>query len=303
VKRVLITGIGGFLGGYCARELDSLGWSVFGVDSIAPENVCLPPGAIYRNIQLPNSEFPALLNEWKPDACIHCAGRASVPESFKSPSADFEASVALTAWLVSCLRERSPACKLILLSSAAVYGNPDRLPISENALCQPISPYGYHKRMAEMLLEQAARVFKQPCCSVRIFSAYGAGLQRQIIWEICQQATRTGTISLQGTGEETRDFIHANDVASAVALLLDNAEFVGENYNLATGCEVKVSTIANLVAGMLPEKICPQWQSRPRIGDPQRWVADISKISALGFKPKYDLNKGLASVLRWAQAL
>lgn len=303
MKRVLITGIGGFLGGYCARELDAQGWAVCGVDTIAPENVCLPPGAIYRNIQLPNSEFSALLREWKPDACIHCAGRASVPESFKSPTADFEASVALTAWLASCFRDQAPNCKLILLSSAAVYGNPERLPISEDALCQPISPYGYHKRMAEMLLEQAACVFKQPCCSVRIFSAYGAGLRRQIIWEVCQQATREGTISLQGTGEETRDFIHAKDVAKAVALLLDKAKFVGENYNLASGVEVKVSTIANLVAGMLPEKISPHWQSRPRIGDPQRWVADISKISALGFKPAYDLEQGVASVLRWAKTL
>jgi UDP-glucose 4-epimerase len=124
-----------------------------------------------------------------------------------------------------------------------------------------------------------------------------------VVWEICQQAVVSGSISMQGTGAESRDFIHAADVAAAIYLIVRHADFLGESYNVASGAEVKVSDIATLVSEMLPKKITPQWQSRQRQGDPERWIADISKISAFGFKPKYDLHEGLASVLRWAQTM
>lgn len=300
---LLITGIGGFLGGHVAREFSELGWIIHGVDTLAQENVFLPSGSFYKNFQLPDENFEALLQEWNPDACIHCAGRASVAESFNNPSADFEASVNLSAWLISTLRKFTPRCKLVFLSSAAVYGNPLDLPIRENSNCQPISPYGYHKKMVEMLLEQAAHLFGQPCCSARIFSAYGAGLRRQVIWEICQQAARSSSIVLQGSGQETRDFIHASDVAAAVSLLVQNANFGGECYNIASGVEVKVSEIANLVAELTPEELDIQFQSNTRKGDPERWAADISKITSFGFKPKYDLRSGLDSVLKWSRHL
>src|SRR5438552_189686 len=76
-----------------------------------------------------------------------------------------------------------------------------------------LSPYGYHKRQAELICEEFSRVYALPTAVARIFSAYGPGLRRQVVWDICEKALATGKLELRGTGAESRDFIHAADIA------------------------------------------------------------------------------------------
>ncbi len=302
-QTVLITGVAGFLGRYVARQFAAEGWRVVGLDDAPPENVPLRDGAQYFRLKLPHPQLADILRDEQPAACVHCAGRASVPLSMDDPAADFRDNTVLTFELLDTLRRHAPGCRFLLLSSAAVYGNPETLPVRETHRAAPLSPYGFHKLQCELLCEEFARIYALPAVSVRIFSAYGPGLRRQVIWDICERVLATGALTLRGTGEESRDFIHAADVARALALLARCAPGEGEIYNLASGAEVTVADLAAQIARSLGRKeVVPVFDGIARAGDPRNWRADIGKLAALGFAPSVPLEQGIRSVAAWASA-
>lgn len=272
------------------------------MDVIAPENSHLPVGGFYTRLELPSPGFATLLRETQPTALVHCAGRASVALSIEDPAADFRANTVLTFELLDLLRRETPQCKFLLLSSAAVYGNPETLPIAEDHRVAPLSPYGYHKHQAELLVQEFARMYGVRALAVRIFSAYGPGLRRQVVWDICERLLTTGTLHLSGTGTESRDFIHPADVASGLELLARRAPAEGEVYNLASGRETSVAELAGLVASALAVPVSPTFSGSARPGDPRNWRADITKLRALGFNPALSLEDGLAQCAAWARA-
>jgi UDP-glucose 4-epimerase len=298
-KTVLITGVAGFLGRYVARQFTRDGWRVIGLDDVPPENA---PAANYRRMRLPSPAFAELLRTDRPDVCVHCAGRASVPLSMEDPAADFRGNTVLTFELLDALRQHRPSCRFLFLSSAAVYGNPELLPIRETHPVAPLSPYGFHKRQCELLCEEFARIYGVPTASVRIFSAYGPGLRRQVVWDICEKVITTGALRLRGTGSETRDFIHAADVARALAVLAEKAPAEGEAYNLASGREVTIAELAALVVSSLRKEVEPLFDGGVRPGDPLQWRADISRIEQLGFAPAVTLEHGVQAVATWSSA-
>jgi UDP-glucose 4-epimerase len=301
-RTVLITGVAGFLGRYVVRQFARAGWHVIGLDDVPPENAPLGTGVTYHRLRLPDPALCEILRVAAPQACVHCAGRASVPLSLEDPSADFRANTVLTFELLEALRRAAPQCRFLFLSSAAVYGNPAALPISETSPLAPLSPYGYHKLQGETLCEEFSRIFDLPTASVRIFSAYGPGLRRQVIWDICQKVLTTGALRLQGTGGESRDFIHAADVARALSCLADRAPARGEIYNLASGREVTITDLAQQLVKALGKDVPLEFDGVSPPGNPRNWRADISRISALGFVPEVGLDDGLRAIATWSRA-
>lgn len=302
MKTVLITGAAGFLGRYVTRQFLREGWQVLAVDDVPPENAPAGPGVHFERMSLPDTRLPNLLRRTAPGVCVHCAGRASVPLSMDDPAADFQANTGLTFELLEVLRRHAPACRFLLLSSAAVYGNPSALPVAETHPIAPLSPYGYHKRQSELLCEEFSKIYGLPTASVRIFSAYGPGLRRQVIWDICQKAIGGGGVALRGTGDESRDFIHAADIAHALHMLSAHAPCDGEIYNLASGREITIGELARLILSALGNELAPEFDGAATPGQPLRWRADIGKICALGFEPAIPLEKGLRATAAWAAA-
>jgi UDP-glucose 4-epimerase len=300
-QTVLVTGVSGFLGRYVARHFARQAWKVVGVDEWAHENVQFP-GMAYHRIRLPSPEFAALLRACAPAVCVHCAGRASVGLSMDDPAADFQGNAVLTFELLEAVRRVAADCRFLLLSSAAVYGNPAALPVRETDPVQPLSPYGYHKRQAELLCEESARIYGLRTASVRIFSAYGPGLRRQVIWDVCEKVLTTGQLSLRGTGGESRDFIHAADIARALHLLATAAPCEGEIYNLASGREVTIAALAASLLEALGSAVAPEFDGQQTPGDPLHWRADIAKIQALGFAPSISFAEGIQAVATWCAA-
>ena len=299
-QSVLITGAGGFLGGYISRQFASDGWRVLAVDRLSPDLIHCPHGATYHQLLLPDPALGQLLDAEQPKICIHCAGRASVPFSMENPEADFRDNTVLTFELLETLRNHAPACRFLLLSSAAVYGNPDSLPVTEAQRPAPLSPYGYHKLQCELLCEEFTRIYDLPTAIIRIFSAYGPGLRRQVLWDICERALTSRNLVLHGTGAESRDFIHAADVARALALIASEAPCRAEVYNLATGREVTIRELAGLITAVLCPELEARFDGAVRAGDPRNWRADIGKVAALGFAPSIPLEQGIRSVATWA---
>ncbi|HEX8310167.1 MAG TPA: NAD-dependent epimerase/dehydratase family protein [Chthoniobacteraceae bacterium] len=301
-KTIFITGVAGFLGRYVARQFTRDGWKVIGLDDVPPENAQLPSGAVFHRMKLPSPQLAELIRETAPAACVHCAGRASVPLSMSDPAADFSSNVALTFEVLEALREHAPRCRFLFLSSAAVYGNPASLPVAETHAVAPLSPYGYHKRQAELLCEEFSRIYGLPTAVLRIFSAYGPGLRRQVVWDICEKVITTGALHLRGTGAESRDFIHAADVARALALLAENGPAQGDIYNLAAGRETTIAELAELVIASVGAKVTPSFDGQVPAGDPLHWRAEISKLAALGFTPATSLEQGVRAVATWSSA-
>jgi UDP-glucose 4-epimerase len=299
---ILITGVTGFLGRYIARSFTDRGWSVIGIGIAPPENAPLANLVKYYSLRLPSPNLKEILKEYSPSICIHCAGRASVGLSVADPTADFYSNTLLTLEMLDALRLKAPKCRFVFLSSAAVYGNPRSLPICEDQPTQPLSPYGFHKLQGEQLCLEFAKIYGVPTASARIFSAYGPGLRRQVMWDICHKAIVQNEVNLQGTGRESRDFIHALDIANALMLIANKAPMVGEAYNLATGEEVTIEMLANQILTSLEYSNLPQFDGIVPVGNPLNWQADISKLRALGFSPTVSLNRGVKTFTSWCRA-
>jgi UDP-glucose 4-epimerase len=302
MKTVLITGVAGFIGRYVARYFSKQGWKVIGTDNSPPENAPVADLSTYQRLQLPSPEFSNILQVHQPDALIHCAGRASVALSVSDPVADFYSNTIVTFNLLDALRLNTPHCKFIFLSSAAVYGNPSKLPIDETYPVSPISPYGFHKLQSEQLCLEFSKIYDIPTASLRIFSAYAPGLRRQVLWDICSKALTQERVVLQGTGQESRDFIHALDIAKALMVVATSAQMKGEVYNLASGREATISELATLVlegvehqGELVFDGIVPQ-------GNPLNWQADITKIESIGFMPSVQLEQGVKVFTNWCRA-
>jgi UDP-glucose 4-epimerase len=276
---VVVLGAGGFLGRYICREFSRQGTRVVGVGRTPPE-----PAEVSGFIQgnLLELELSGILRTEKPRWLINAAGGASVGQSFDEPHADWQKTVLVQARILEALRQSDAAAFYLFLSSAAVYGEPVRLPVTEDMPCRPISPYGMHKWQAELLQEEYTRFYGLRGAVLRIFSAYGEGLQRQVVYELSQKIRRAETqIEVYGTGEETRDFIHAADVARAVYCVA-KAEATGV-FNVASGRQTRIAELAQQLVDQLKPGLPISFTGEGKEGNPLRWQADVSKLRQLQF--------------------
>ena len=235
------------------------------------------------------------------DIIINCIGSANVGFSYSNTEEDFESNVGVVRTILEILREnRLNHVKFINLSSAAVYGNPTTLPVKETDSTQPLSPYGYHKFMAEWLLKEYSQCFGLKTLSLRIFSAYGSGQKKLLLWDLHEKIQNSvGNIVLFGTGNESRDFIHIEDIAHQILLAVDNADFVGEAINVANGVEVKISEIVELYLKYYPRKFNYEFNGEERLGDPLNWCGNIQKVKDWGYIQQFTIEKGINKYLEW----
>lgn len=301
-ETVLILGAAGFLGTALSHFCVKQGMQTIGVDIVAPDNT-VPFFAFYQTARL-ELEIGGLLKKFQPAYLIHLAGNADVGKSIVNPYNDFQGSVVLFSAVLDQVRQFSGATKVLFASSAAVYGQPKKLPIDENASLQPISPYGYHKWMCELVAKEYSSIYGVQTASARIFSAYGSGLRKQIFWDLCRKCSCSGTIELAGDGSESRDFIHAEDIANASLCILRGGDFAGECYNVARGDEVTISELAHRVLdsyGISRDRLV--FSNTGRAGDPKNWRADIGLLQALGFMPSVAFSQGVSEYVQWFKQL
>lgn len=292
--KILLLGSRGFIGSRLVYFFLAKGYDVFGCDLQEYHS----NEYIYQKVSILSTDFETLFTDQQFDACINTSGSGNVPLSISLPFSDFEANSYSVAKVLNTLRKFQPSCKYIQISSAAVYGNPEQLPISESALINPISPYGYHKWISELICHEYQTLYQIPIVIVRPFSVYGEGLRKQLFWDICSRLAVKDTIQISGTGLESRDFIHFHDLARLFDLIIHNSSFTGEIYNAATGLETSIRSVANLIEQNYGQRQI-LFSGETRIGDPLNWRADISKITKLGFKPVISLKEGIAGYIKW----
>jgi UDP-glucose 4-epimerase len=299
----LITGASGFLGSAIASRLATAGYQLYGVDILPPTRLFSWAGFYQGRVE--EIDLAKWMKGVPLSLICHLAGSASVPASIENPYADFIALMPGAAKLLSWNGKDGPRARFLFFSSAAVYGNPETLPVPESCRVRPTSPYGINKAAGEFLVDAYAKFYGFDAISLRVFSAYGPGLRRQVVWDIAKKAWLASRdhmkqIKLHGTGDESRDFIYADDIASIVLELascrLQNPSLV---VNVATGCETKIRALAEALIDKLDLDIQVVFSEPPRPGDPILWCADISLLRLLGCRPQTTLPEGLDNYATW----
>lgn len=296
--KILIIGSKGFIGSYAYRYFSKKHQQTFGADVSVDY-----ADTQYFNIDSTNSDFTDIFESHQFDVCINCSGAASVPDSLVHSLKDFTLNTYNVFKILDAIKKYNPSCKYINLSSAAVYGNPQSLPIKESHTISPVSPYGFHKKFAEEILQEFHQLFQINCCSLRIFSAYGIGLHKQLLWDISHKAKSQKNIELFGTGRETRDFINVEDIIQSIELVIEKGDFHAETYNIANGVQVSIKEIAEILLKELNFQGALTFSGHEREGDPLYWVADIKKLESLGYTQEVSLKEGLKKYAEWAKGI
>ncbi|MEM2093581.1 MAG: GDP-mannose 4,6-dehydratase [Candidatus Bathyarchaeia archaeon] len=304
--KVLVTGGAGFIGHNTAVYLKNQGYGVAAFDNLKRATGFAVERLKMHHVPLIKGDILSLKALKKAlagvDVVVHAAAYISVEESLKKPAMYFRNNVAGTANVAyACMRE---SVKLIYISSAAVYGNPAHLPISESHPANPISPYGLSKLMGEETVNFHARQGLKHV-TLRLFNVYGLGQSSAyagVITRFIERIRANKPPIIYGDGQQTRDFIHVNDVAEAIKLSVEK-RLENETLNIATGTPVTIRMLAELTIKHANPNLKPTF-AKPRPGDIKHSYADISKAKRLlGFNPKINLEQGLKELLKLKTSL
>ena len=290
--KVLVTGASGQIGSYVLERF---------VDKCDAVGVDLKPCPI-KDLKdlvvqgdLRNYEFVRKIVK-DVDAVIHLAAQVSVENSWNDPVYDAENNVIATINLLKACSDYG-ADRFVYISSAAVYGNPQYVPIDEEHPKNPISPYGVSKLAGE----HYCRVFSDRIHTVivRPFNVFSARMDPNnpysgVIAKFIHRVKKGLPPVIYGDGKQTRDFVHVRDVADFVEIVLKRGEN-GEAYNVGTGMETSILELARIIMDIAGINGKPVFD-KPRPGDIRRSCADISKARKLGFEPKTDLRRYLEEI-------
>jgi len=295
-QSVLVTGAAGFVGRYVAQAFENKGYQVHGLGwGKFPD---------FRDWGLTSwNESEVSLESLvefagKPDVIVHCAGGSAVGYSIEHPRQDFCLTVDTTSHVLEYIRRHSPETRLVYPSTAAVYGQVESVPITESASLKPVSPYGVHKLMAEDLCRLYATQFGLQIAIVRLFSIYGKGLRKQLLWDACQKFNR-GESTFFGTGEEIRDWLYVCDAAALLMMAEVHASTACPVVNGGSGTGTNVAMILNALALAFSVDIKPAFSSQSKPGDPDALVANIESAKSWGWLPQADCVQAVAEYAKW----
>ena len=286
--KILIIGSNGFIGGGFARAALEAGHEILGVGRHVDPNLS---SETYVQTDLSAEKLAPIITRFSPSVVLHAAGSASVEDSFASPLQDLKDLAFTLANTLEGVRISEARPLIIFPSSAAVYGAPDVLPINESAPLNPISPYGFDMVARELIAREYSECFGLHTVTARLFSVFGPRQRRLFIWELYRQlAEADSTVSLRGTGDETRDYLHVDDVSSAFLKLIDvEAALPSRNLviNVASGKEISMWQVAQRLREMIAPGKEIQCRGMSRPGNPLHWCADVSLVHSMapGWQP------------------
>jgi UDP-arabinose 4-epimerase len=317
--RVLVTGGAGYIGSHTAKVLARAGHEVVVLDNFSGgHRWAIKWGPCVEGDLADTTLVKQALTTYGLDAVMHFAASIQVGESARDPKKYFWNNVVNTLRLLDAMTETGVG-HIVFSSSAAVYGDPERVPIPEEHPTQPVSPYGDTKLMMERALRWYGAAYGIRWMALRYFNAAGADPEGELGEEhdpethliplvIRAALGRNPFVEVYGTdypssdGTAIRDYIHIVDLADAHVKALEHLARGGESLalNLGTGkghsVREVIATVAKVSGSPVPTRDAPR-----RAGDPPALVADPAKaMSILNWKPKYvELSQIVESAWRW----
>lgn len=317
--KVLVTGGAGYIGSHMTKVLLDKGHEVTVADNLERGfQEAIDPRAHFSNGDLRDKRFvEELFNKHKFDGVIHFAAYIAVGESMQHPEMYFENNFTAALNVLEAMRKNN-CNNFIFSSTAAVYGTPKQLPITEDHPKNPESPYGESKYMVEKLLRWLNKIYGINYVALRYFNASGASLdastgerhapETHIIPNVIKSVLEKRPFKLFGDTYDTpdrtcvRDYIHVLDLCEAHILALEKLVKDGGGYafNVGTGNGYSNKEIVSMVEKVSGTKIETEIVEK-REGDPNQLIADPSKIKQeLGFAPTYsDLETIIKTAWQW----
>ena len=302
--KYLITGVAGFIGSHTVANFLVNGHQVLGVDSLRTGKIDNLKSSLqdanfrFEQIDILNrSLLQATVTAYKPEAIIHLAALVSVVESVENPDLNISINVNGTQNVAEVARQSNVA-RLVFASSAAVYGEPQSIPISEDSTLKPENPYGAAKLEGESILLNYGRRYGMQTRCLRYFNVYGPRQNPDspysgVISIFLRQAKSGEAVTVYGDGSQTRDFIFVEDVARANRIAAEKESCPCGSYNICTGREHSILNLIDSIKmeyGELPQ---PGF-SHPRPGETMRSCGQPDKAAKfLNFKAETTLAKGL----------
>lgn len=296
--KVLVTGSSGQLGSYVCELLMRTN-QVLGLDIRDQPYADIRPISVKGDICEPAHVSAVLRNV---DAVVHCAAQVSVEKSRLDPLSDARTNVLGT---VNLLHESLQAgvTKFVYVSSAAIFGPPKYIPLDENHPTEPMSNYGASKLAGEKYALAHSKFSNMETVSVRPFNFYSARAAPDspysgVITKFILRVKQGQPPVIEGDGRQTRDFIHARDVARMIELILARRGLTGEVFNCGSGSSTSVLQLANTIVALSGKTGLKPSVVPPRVGDIRDSLASTTKsVGVLGFKPRIQLQEGLRELL------
>jgi len=303
--KTLVTGGAGFIGSHLVRRLLREGYEVTVVDDMSAGK--------YENLDLSRVELkPLSIISSNPtirkliedcDVVYHLAVKC-LPESLENPFTSFQVNDYGTFEVAKACTETKK--KLVYVSTCEVYGETGKIPIPEDCNLNPGTPYAASKAAGEMWVKAFHHAFGLDYIIIRPFNAYGVNVRvdkyAPVSIKFIQRIRENKPPIIYGNGEQTRDFIHVEDIARGIHLATEK-EIWGETVNLGTGRETSINKIAEIILKEYDSELEPvHVEERP--GDVRRFCADTAKAEAkIGFKAEKNVEKSLSEVVEWYESL
>lgn len=295
-KKVIVTGGAGFIGSHLVERLVALGYEVHVVDNlVAGKREQVHPEATLHVVDIRDKEKlnPIFAGT---DTVFHLAALPSVPYSIENPIETHEVNALGTLKVIVASRDTGVR-RIVYSSSSAVYGDQEKLPVNEDAICEPKSPYGLQKLESEHYLRLASELYGIETVSLRYFNLYGprqnaSGPYASVVARFIDQCAGSEPLTVVGEGKQTRDFVHVLDVVEANIMAMNSSRVgKGEVVNVGGGKSYSVLDVAHLVGGeiiYLPPRV--------EIMDSS---AEISRArELLKWEPQKPFSEGIISLKR-----
>jgi UDP-glucose 4-epimerase len=294
----LVTGGGGFIGSHLSQALLQRGDRVRVLDNFSSGS----------RENLAGLDLDLIEGDLRDDACVaeavrgvelvfHEAAFVSVPESMEKPRECFEVNINGTSILLEAAR-RAGVRRVVLASSAAVYGDAAQLPLEERGGTRQLSPYAISKKVDEMMAGLYSESFGLETVALRYFNVYGSRQRPDSMYAAAvpifiRRMLDSQPVTVFGDGGQTRDLVHVRDVVRANLIAGGHPMAPGQTFNVCSGRETRLLDLLEVLYRMFPN--APRHtHAEPRPGDIYRSVGSPRKaFETLGFEPQVTLSEGL----------
>ncbi len=312
--KCLVTGVAGFIGSHLAERLLNDGHNVLGIDAFTDNYA---RAFKQNNLQTLQKQAPftfleADLNQTDLDALLsdvawvfHQAGQAGVRASWGQDFALYiAANISATQRLLEAATRAPSVQRFVNASSSSIYGNAPNLPVTEETLPQPVSPYGVTKLAAEHLCSLYWHNYRVPTVTLRYFTVYGPRQRPDMAFhKFLKAMLHDANFTVYDDGYQTRDFTYVADIVEANIQAAQAPDAVGQVFNIAGGSRVQLREVIQTMEALTGKPARIHYEP-PARGDVRDTFADTSRARRiLGYAPQVSLQEGLAAEVAFLRKL
>ena len=303
MAKIVVTGGAGFVGSHVVEELIGQGGhELHVIDDLSSGTVDnLFPQVTFHKLDIRSEKLPELLLAINPDAIVHTAAQMSVRLSMEDPVFDTDVNVKGLVNILHAFKGKKMPYLAFTSTGGAIYGEQDSFPAPETHPIRPASVYGLAKRVSELYLDLWARVYGLRFAALRLGNVYGPRQnphgEAGVVAIFCKKILAGQGCTINGSGEQTRDFVYVKDVARAIVLAVSGK--VCGTFNIGTGKEASVNELYSMISESLASKAKAAY-GPPAAGEQMRSCIDASlALKTFGWKPLVTVKEGIQKTADW----